>query len=98
MKSPRACRNLTDIRAAVNAIDRNIVKLLGKRTRYAEAAFQFKTGRKSIGNPAHRKIVFAQRKAWAKQYGVNDKMLHKVYLAILNESRRIHLAAFRKRR
>lgn len=98
MKSPRACRNLTDIRAAVNAIDRDIVKLLGKRTRYAEAAFRFKTGRASIGNPAHRKIVFAQRKAWARQYGVNDKMLHKVYLAILNESRRIHLAAFRKRR
>ncbi|MGH8616307.1 MAG: chorismate mutase [Burkholderiales bacterium] len=98
MKSPRACRNLTDIRVAVNTIDRAIVKLLGQRTGYAKAALQFKTDRKSIGNPAHRKKVFAQRKAWARQYGVNDKMLHKVYLAILNESRRIHLAGFGKRR
>ena len=65
MKSPAACRNLTDIRAAVNAIDRDLVRLLAKRQKYALAALRFKRDRKSIGDPRHRRKMFAQRKAWA---------------------------------
>lgn len=98
MKSASACRNLDDIRAAVNAIDRQIVKLLGKRTQYARAAFAFKTDRKSIGRPAHHKKVVAQRKAWAKQHGANPDMVVKIYQAVVSESKRMHLAAFRARR
>lgn len=98
MKSARACRNLGDIRAAVNAIDRQIVRLLGKRTQYARAAFAFKTDRKSIGRAAHYKKVIAKRKAWARQHGADPQMVAKIYLAVVNESKRMHLAAFRARR
>jgi isochorismate pyruvate lyase len=98
MKTPRACRNLTDIRAAVNTIDRDIVRLLAKRAGYAKAALRFKTDRKSIANPAHRRKLFAQRRRWAAQHGVNADMVKKIYLAIVAESKRLHLAGFRARR
>jgi len=70
---------------------------LAKRSKYAAAALQFKTDRKSIGNPAHRKKLFAQRSGWAAKHGLNDKMVRKVFQAIVDESKRMHLAGFRKR-
>ncbi len=98
MKSPAACRNLADIRAEVNAIDRAIVKLLGRRTKYAKAALRFKTDVKSIADPAHRKRLFAQRKRWAARHGVDEKLIGRIYQAIVDESKRVHLAGFRARR
>lgn len=97
MKTPNACKTIEDVRAAVNAIDRSIVKLLGRRTRYAMAALRFKPDLKSIGDPKHRKRLFAQRKAWAKQHGVSEKLVQEIYQSIVDESKRMHLAGFRKR-
>ena len=97
MKTPRACRNLEDIRAAVNAIDRNIVKLLGQRKKYAMAALQFKTDLKSIGDPKHRRNLFAQRRQWAARHDVSEKMVDRIYRAIVAESKRMHLEGFRAR-
>ncbi len=97
MKSPSACRNLEDVREAVNAIDHEIIKLLGKRTKYAMAALRFKTDIKSVGVSAHRKLLFAQRREWASAQGVDEKLVQKIYLAIVDESKRMHLAGLRAR-
>jgi isochorismate pyruvate lyase len=98
MKSPQACRSLEDVRSAVNAIDRDIVKLLGKRARYAMAALRFKTDRKQVAVPAHRVKLFAQRDAWAARDGVDEKLVRRIYQAIFDESKRLHLAGMRARR
>ena len=98
MKSPAACRNLTDIRVAVNALDRDLIRLLTRRQKYALAALPFKHDRKSIGDPEHRAQMFVQRKAWARAQGVNAKMVQKIFQAIVDESKRLHLAGFRARR
>ena len=98
MKTPNACKSLEDVRAAVNAIDRSIVKLLGRRTRYAMAALRFKTDVKSIAVPQHRKRLFAQRRQWAAQYGVSEKLVQQIYQAIVDESKRMHLAGLRRRK
>ncbi len=98
MKQPRACRNLTDIRAAVNAIDRNLIKLLAARQKYALAALRFKSSRKDVADPRHRKSMFAVRKAWAERANLNPLMVRKITQAIIDESKRLHLAGLRKRR
>ena len=98
MKLPSACRNLTDIRAAVNAIDRDLVKLLVKRQKYALAALRFKHDRKSVADPRHRSQMFAQRKSWAARADLNPRMVQKIFQAIVDESRRLHLAGVRARR
>ena len=76
MKSARACRNLTDIRGAVNAIDRELIRLLVTRRRYALAALAFKPDRGSVAVPQHRKKIFAQRESWAVRAGLNPTMVH----------------------
>lgn len=98
MKSPAACRNLTDVRSAVNAIDRAILKLLGRRTKYAAAALRFKTDLRTIRDNTRRKQLFADRKAWAAKHGVGDRLAKEVFQAIVDESRRMHLAGFRAQR
>ena len=98
MKSPHACRDLGDIRAAVNAIDRKLINLLATRQKYALAALQFKHDRKSIGDPNHRRKLFAQRKSWAVRGKLNPRMVQEIFQAIVDESKRLHLAGFRARR
>jgi isochorismate pyruvate lyase len=98
MKLPSACRNLTDVRAAVNAIDRDLIRLLARRQKYALAALRFKHDRKSIGDPRHRSEMFALRKKWAAPGNLNPRMVQKIFLAIVDESKRLHLAGFRARR
>ena len=98
MKLPSACRNLRDIRGAVNAIDRDIMRLLAKRRKYALAALNFKHDRKSIADPRHRSKMFAQRQSWAARGDLNPLMVQKIFQAIVNESKRLHLAGLRARR
>jgi isochorismate pyruvate lyase len=98
MKLPGACRNLADIRAGVNAIDRDLIRLLAKRQKYALAALRFKHDRKSIADPRHRRKMFAQRKSWALRGSLNPRMVQKIFQAIVDESKRLHLAGFRTRR
>ena len=97
MKPAKSCRNLKDIRSAVNAIDRDLMRLLAKRQQYALAALQFKTDRKSIADPRHRKTMFGQRGEWAARLDLNPRMVKKIFLAIVDESKRLHLAGFRAR-
>ena len=97
MKSPAACRNLGDVRVAVNAIDRRLLRLLATRSGYAEAALRFKTDRKMIGQASHRRVLYAQRRAWAAQDGVDVRLVDRIFRAIFAESKRMHLAGFGKR-
>jgi isochorismate pyruvate lyase len=98
MKSPRACRTLEDVRTAVDAIDRELVKLLGKRTRYAMAALQFKADEQAIRHPNHIEAFHAARVQWATREGVSPDLVEKIYRAIVAESTRLHLAEFRRQR
>jgi len=98
MRTPAQCRTLEHIRTEVNAIDKAMVKLVAQRSRYALAALAFKTDVKSVGDPTHRRRLFAQRKAWAAQFGANDGLVRRIYQAIVAESKRVHLAGLRARR
>ena len=83
---------------AVNAIVRDIMNLLARRRKYALAALPFKHDRKSVADPRHRSQMFAQRKSWAARADLNPRMVQKIFQAIVDESKRLHLAGFRSRR
>lgn len=42
MKGPEECSDIQDIRKQIDAIDREVIKLLGQRFAYVKAAAQFK--------------------------------------------------------
>ena len=51
MRTPEQCEDMEAIRADVNALDREIVRLLGRRLAYVRSAVRFKPDEESIRRP-----------------------------------------------
>jgi chorismate mutase len=48
MKSPENCDNIEDVREGIDTLDREILSLIGRRSRYVEVAARFKTDEPSV--------------------------------------------------
>ena len=62
MKPPEECASIEDVRVAIDALDREIVALIGRRARYVEAAAHLKTGESSVRAPERRRMMLADRR------------------------------------
>jgi isochorismate pyruvate lyase len=51
VKRPEDCESIWDVRQAIDALDQEIIRLLGRRSSYVEAAARFKTGEQSVRAP-----------------------------------------------
>jgi len=64
MKAPKQCSNIEDIRSELD-LNRQIIKLLGKRFGYVKAASKFKTTKKKA--PQRFEAMLQERRIWALQ-------------------------------
>lgn len=62
---PQNCRNMTEVRAGVDAVDRALVELLVRRFGYMDAAARIKTDRSAVRDEARKEQVLANVKAAA---------------------------------
>jgi isochorismate pyruvate lyase len=62
---PQNCRNMTEVRAGVDAVDRALVELLVRRFGYMDAAARIKTDRTAVRDEARKAQVLANVKAAA---------------------------------
>jgi isochorismate pyruvate lyase len=62
---PQNCRNMTEVRAGVDAVDRALVELLVRRFGYMDAAARIKTERSAVRDEARNAQVLANVKAAA---------------------------------
>jgi isochorismate pyruvate lyase len=51
MKQAKDCENMSDIRTEIDALDRQIVHLIGQRAAYVKAAAKFKTSETAVKAP-----------------------------------------------
>ncbi len=79
MKPPEYCQNIQDVRQAVDALDREIVGLIGKRGRYVEAAARFKTGEESVRAPERQRKMLEERRRWAEEENLNPDVIEGLY-------------------
>lgn len=86
MKEPADCRDILDIREAVNEYDRQIIELLGKRTRYVHEAVRFKKSEDDVRRPGHIPALIGQRRKWAKEYGVDPEFVANIYQTLVDHS------------
>ena len=98
MKTPDSCESMEEIRADVNAIDREIVRLLGRRLAYVRSAVRFKPDEKSITNPGHWDRFFAQRRAWAEEEGYDPGVVEAMYRRLYDYSIEVQLDMHRRKR
>jgi len=84
MKHPEKCENMNDIRIEIDAIDKNVISLLGERFEYVKAASAFKTSETSVRAPERFETMLKQRRDWAKQEGLNADAIEKMYRDLVN--------------
>jgi len=81
--SPEECRNLDDIRQAIDRIDQDIIGALGQRMRYVLAASRYKLSEDSIPAPERVAAMLPERYRWAEDAGLDGKFVQALYAQII---------------
>jgi isochorismate pyruvate lyase len=84
MKSPAECSSIEDVRAAIDAIDHEVVTALGLRYQYVKAITRFKKTTQDVRAPARQAAVIAQRREWASEVGLNPDVVEKLYRLLID--------------
>lgn len=79
MKSPEECENMAEIRSEIDALDRQVISLLGQRFAYVKAATKFKTDETSVKAPERFQTMLQERRIWAEAEGLSPDVIEKLY-------------------
>ena len=84
MKAPDDCASIEDVRLAIDALDSEIIALIGRRARYVEAAAHLKTGESSVRAPERREAMLKERRRWAEEEGLSPEVIEAVYETLVS--------------
>ena len=68
--SPEACMTMPEVRAGVDAVDRELAALLGERFRFMDAAARIKSDREAVRDEARKAAVIGNAETAAALNGV----------------------------
>lgn len=83
MKPPEDCESIEEVRREIDALDHEIITLIGRRARYVEATAQFKTSESSVRAPERQKAMLEQRRQWAEEEGLDPGVVEKIYQTLV---------------
>lgn len=72
------------MREAIDGLDREVLRLLGRRARYVAAAARFKTNQGSVRAPERQKAMLALRRRWAEEEGLDPEFVEELYGSIVS--------------
>jgi isochorismate pyruvate lyase len=84
MKRPEDCESIQDVRQSIDALDREVIGLIGRRARYVEAAASFKSGEQSVRAPERQRAMLADRRRWAKKTGLDPDVIEEIYRTLVS--------------
>lgn len=84
VRKPSECRDMQDIRAEIDRIDREVIGLLGRRFGYVQAASRFKTSATDVRAPERFKAMLEQRRVWAQEAGLDPDVIANLYRDLVN--------------
>ena len=84
MKLPEECTSLAEVRAAIDALDRELLALLGRRAGYVHAAARFKTDAASVRALDRVQAMQAQRRAWAAEEGLDPEVVAQLFTVLVD--------------
>jgi isochorismate pyruvate lyase len=94
---PQACQDMAQVRAGVDALDRQLVVLLAERQRYMEAAARIKTDRDRVHDADRIEDVVAKVKAAAADAHLSHAIAEPVWRLLIERSIAHELEAWDKR-
>jgi isochorismate pyruvate lyase len=85
------------VRAAIDAIDHEVVAALGLRAQYVQAITRFKKTTQDVHAPERQAAVIRQRRAWATEEGLDPDVVERLYRLLIDhfvaqELKLLHLA------
>ena len=78
MASPKDCKSLQDVRREIDALDEEIIRLLGRRAAYVHAAARFKTSEEHVAAPDRQAAMMKVRRGWAEREGLSADVIEDV--------------------
>lgn len=86
IRDPGLATAMEEVRASIDAIDREIVALLGRRMRWIERAGQIKPNRAAVRDEWRKQDVHAKVGAEAEKHHFPSALLHDVYEILMEGS------------
>jgi len=83
---PEDCQTMTDVRAGVDVVDRQLVDLLAIRFRFMTAAARIKRDRGMVRDEARKAQVIANAKAAAEAAGVPPQLVGELWERLVEGS------------
>lgn len=96
--APEACASMADVRAGVDALDAELVRLLAIRQRYMDAAARIKPHRAQVKDPARIEEVVAKVRAAARRAGLSEAIAEPVWRLLIERCIAYEFGAFDRRR
>jgi isochorismate pyruvate lyase len=84
--APENCRNMTEVRAGVDAVDRALVELLVRRFGYMDAAARIKSDRSAVRDEARKQEVLANVRKAALAAGLPEEPLAQLWDQLVESS------------
>jgi len=76
---PDECSGMEEIRAGMDAIDRQMIVLIAERVKYVRTAAKFKTSSASVAAPERVAAVLKTRREWAEATGLDGAVIEGLY-------------------
>ena len=80
------CTTMTEVRAGVDSLDRELVALLARRFAYMDAAARIKPGRGAVRDVARKAQVIANARAAAVEIGVPEEVVAELWEQLVEAS------------
>jgi isochorismate pyruvate lyase len=97
IKAPQDCGSMPELRAAIDALDQKLVRLLARRQLYIERAAILKQDRGIVRDQARVEQVVAKVLAAAKEAGLSPAIAEPVWRTLIEQSIRHELEVFDKK-
>ena len=95
---PADCSTMTEVRAGVDDVDRQLVALLKRRFGYMDAAARIKPDRSAVRDELRKADVLAKVDASAAALGVDRQLLARLYEDLIETSIAHELETFDRTR
>ena len=86
MKEAADCADMAEVRAGVDALDEEIVTLLGRRMRFMDAAARIKRQREDVRDEARKAEVIAHAREVAARVGFPPELAAEIYEILVEAS------------
>jgi len=83
MKNPEDCASIHDIRNEIDAIDEQVIEMIGKRLQYVKGIVRFKKDEEDILARKRYGEVLVARREWAVKQGIDPDVIESMYKSLI---------------